>query len=99
MTKISANMQAVIDRLKAGDGTVVPMRGGYWLPGEVAEKMDGATEHEWFDRSLLEFGCHAGTQTVDGLRNRGLLEIVGPSHFDGRPERYSLKVHRLTHPA
>lgn len=95
MPKISANMQAVVDRLKAGDGTIVPMRGGYWLPGDVA---NNTPTGEWHSASRREFGCNVGTQTIDGLRERGLLKIVGPSPFDSR-RGFSLKVHQLTEQA
>jgi len=93
--RLSPTMLAVLARLKAGDGRLVPLRGGFWLPGDVAAEVPQEGE-VWFDRSLAEFGAKVGTRTVQGLVDRGLLRACEPG-FDSR--RSPLRVHSLTEQA
>lgn len=88
-------MQAVVDRLKKGDRRIVPLRGGYWVPGDIVKTLTPFSEYEWFNASFCEFGCHIGTQTIDALRRRNILISTEEPGNDTRPPQYALKIHVL----
>jgi len=92
--KLSPTMIAVLKRLELGNGEIVPLQGGYWLPGEVAYKMpkDGS---QWYEASRKEFNVNVGTQTIDSLKARGMLK-QGVRGIDKRAVGYCLYVHSLT---
>ena len=75
-TRLNSVMTNVIDRLKIGDGRIVSQQGEFWLPGEVANRLRKVDAPEWFEKSLSEFGCHVGVQTIKSMVDRGLLTEV-----------------------
>lgn len=67
------SIRKVVQRLRHGDDLLVPMFGGYWLPGELA--VTPPRESAWWAcKSNMEFNTIVSPDLIQALRNPGALD-------------------------